>query len=99
MLEAQENSDPDALVTRAHILLHELDRGQGVLILTDMYGATPSNVARKLQGKHIASVSGINIPMLVRVLNYNSLSLEDLAEKAQSGGKEGVIYGHDKKNA
>lgn len=75
---------------RQHIL--SLNTGSGVLILTDMYGATPSNIACTIDDADIAIVSGLNLPMLIRVLNYPSLPLQQLAEKAVTGGKEGVIY-------
>ncbi len=93
VLAAEENIDPDILIRRAKAMLSELDTGDGVLILTDMFGATPSNVASKLTGKKLTCVSGINLPMLVRVLNYKELDLNGLTEKAHSGGIEGVTYG------
>ena len=68
------------------------DQGQGVVILTDMFGGTPSNLAISLleEGK-IEVVAGLNLPMLVRALNYASLPLEDLAHKAETGGRDGVL--------
>lgn len=72
--------------------LEELDEGDGVLVLTDMYGSTPSNVACSLlESENTAVVSGVNLPMLLRVLNYPRLSLQELAEKAISGGQEGIM--------
>lgn len=68
-----------------------LDKGDGVLVLTDMYGATPSNLAQSLHNDRVALVTGLNLPMLIRVMNYPTASLSELAEKAHSGGCDGVI--------
>ena len=66
----------------------EMDEGDGVLIITDIFGSTPSNIATKLQESfpegQINIVTGVNLPMLVRVMNYAHLSLPDLADKACS---------------
>ena len=59
-----------------------LDNGDGVLVLTDMYGATPSNIVCSLSHLNIGIVSGMNMPMLIRIMNYPSLSLLELIEKA-----------------
>jgi PTS system mannose-specific IIA component len=63
------------------------------LILTDIFGGTPSNVAARLliQGK-IEGVSGVNLPMLIRALTYRNESLGTVMEKALSGGTEGVVH-------
>ena len=66
--------------------------GDGVLVLTDLYGSTPSNIACKLRRHgHVRVVSGVNLPMLIRVLNYPDLDLDSLKEKALSGGRDGVL--------
>jgi PTS system mannose-specific IIA component len=77
-------------VSRAH--LRGLDAGDGVLVLTDVYGATPSNVAEKLvvDGVPIRRVSGLNLPMLLRVLNYAEQPLAELAQTAALGGRAGI---------
>jgi PTS system ascorbate-specific IIA component len=68
-----------------------LDQGNGILILTDMFGSTPSNIACAVSEQdNICIVSGLNLPMLIRVLNYPDLSLDKLEQKAITGGKEGV---------
>lgn len=84
--------DTDGMLERAAQQIATLDSGQGVLILTDMYGSTPSNIVGRLQGRHtVRIVSGVNLPMLIRVLNYPRLSLDELATKALSGGRDGVV--------
>ena len=84
--------DPAMLLPQARNLIKELDAGDGVLILSDMYGGTPSNMAAKLvtPGK-IEAVAGINLPMLIRVLTYRDRDLQTIVTKAISGGCEGVM--------
>lgn len=84
--------DPEALLVRAGRLIDELDRGDGVLVLTDIFGATPSNIACRLSRQHnVMVVAGLNLPMLMRVLNYPQLSLAELAARAVDGGRQGVM--------
>ena len=86
------HDDPIALLPRAQALIEQLDQGQGVLVLSDMYGATPCNVCcRLMQPGKLEVVAGVNLPMLVRVLNYRNEALSVLVDKAISGGREGVI--------
>jgi PTS system ascorbate-specific IIA component len=91
-LPISNDSDPDQLRQTASELIQALDEGDGVLVLTDMYGATPSNIACALQqeGK-VAVVAGLNLPMLVRVLNYPRLDLATSAEMAVGGGHIGIM--------
>jgi len=91
-LDVPIGQDSELLTVRAAELVRELDRGDGVLVLTDLYGATPSNIACRLvvTGK-VAVVAGLNLPMLLRVLNYGDERLESLVERAVDGGKRGVF--------
>ncbi len=84
--------DPALLLPQARTLITELDAGDGVLILTDIYGGTPSNLAAKLvaPGK-IEAVAGVSLPMLIRVLTYRDRDLQTIVTKAISGGCEGVM--------
>lgn len=85
------HDDPEAILPRARELVRELDDGHGVLVLTDVLGATPSNMAtRLLQAGRVAGVSGVSLPMLIRALTYRDEALETVVEKAVSGGLEGV---------
>lgn len=74
-------------------MLENLDAGDGVLLLTDAYGSTPSNVAHKLSMSRAqtAAVAGVNLPMLMRVFNSANLSLDALAQAAVEGGQQGVV--------
>lgn len=92
VLPVMADSDPEALIAKARHMVSELDQGDGVLILTDVYGSTPSNIANRLSDcKQVMVVAGINLPMLIRVLNYPRLSLSELVEKAISGGRNGIL--------
>lgn len=91
-LAVDSNSDPDQVYEEASRICAELDHGGGVLVLTDLYGSTPSNISTRLIERHEVNViSGASIPMLLRVLNYPRLGLEELGEKAVSGAHDGVI--------
>ena len=86
------HDEPTTILPQVKALVAELDQGDGVLILSDMYGATPCNVCcRLLEAGRVDVVAGVNLPMLVRVLNYRNEPLPVLVEKAISGGREGVI--------
>lgn len=90
-LSASEDCDPDRVFLEAQNSLRKLDHGDGVLVLTDLYGSTPGNIACRLQQQHnVPVVAGLNLPMLVRLLNYPNLPLDELVEKATSGGRDGV---------
>lgn len=90
-LRVDSQEDPAHAVLRGRRLVRELDDGDGVLVLTDVYGATPSNIAAQiLEPGHVAGLSGVSLPMLVRALTYRNQTLDAVAAKAASGGVEGV---------
>jgi PTS system ascorbate-specific IIA component len=85
-------ADADTLRATARRRARALDDGDGVLVLTDLYGSTPSNIAASLAVDDRARViAGLNPPMLVRVLNYPQDTLASLADKAVSGGNRGIL--------
>lgn len=87
------HDDPNSLLPKAHALVAKLNSGDGVLVLADMYGATPCNIVGKLlQPGLVEGVAGVNLPMLVRTMNYRHEPLMTLVEKAVSGGREGVVH-------
>jgi len=91
-LEVGSNEDPGTVLPAAARAARALDRGGGVLVLSDLYGSTPCNIANKLAGLGVRArcVSGLNLPMLLRVLNYPDKPLDELAEVAASGGRGGI---------
>jgi len=92
-LGVSRDDDPDDLRLRARRLIKQLDAGDGVVVLTDIFGATPGNViARLLEDGRIEGVSGLSLPMLLRVLTSRNGSLRAAVERAMSGGAEGVVH-------
>lgn len=91
--EVPFDSDIDALLPAASAALRRVDEGAGVLLLTDLYGASPSNLAAKLArlGTPVRRVSALNLPMLLRVMNYADLDLDELPAIAAAGARNGVI--------
>ena len=96
-LAVHPDSNPDLLYETASHLCTKLDQGSGVLVLTDLYGSTPSNIATRLTDSHNLSViSGMNIPMLIRILNYPEMNMDALCEKAINGARDGIIVSRRK---
>jgi mannose PTS system EIIA component len=87
------DADPGEVLQRARSLVAQLDDGSGVLVLTDMYGATPGNIAGSLlvDGR-VEGVAGLSLPMLVRVLSGDDRTLAAAVQRALSGGAEGVLH-------
>ncbi|HVJ13321.1 MAG TPA: PTS fructose transporter subunit IIA [Burkholderiales bacterium] len=92
-LSVWRQDDPDDLVLRARELPETLDAGDGVLVITDIFGATPGNVvSRLLEDGRVEGVSGASLPMLLRVLTSRNGSLSSAVKRALSGGAEGVVH-------
>jgi len=96
-LSVWRQDDPDDLVLRARELLDGIGDGDGVLVLTDIFGATPGNVvSRLLQNGRVEGVSGVSLPMLLRVLTGRNGApdgkLGAAVQRAISGGAEGVVH-------
>lgn len=93
-LGVTEQDDPREVFTEARSLVASVDEGEGVLVMTDIFGATPSNIAMKLvEPGRVEGVAGINVPMLLRVLTYRDKSdIQTLVTKAISGGCDGVLH-------
>ncbi len=91
-IDVPYDSNPEQLKSEAFALIGKLNSGDGVLVLTDMYGSTPGNIASALcREEKINVVAGINLPMLVRVLNYAHLDLNGIADSAITGGKKSIM--------
>ncbi|WP_124948846.1 PTS sugar transporter subunit IIA [Sulfuriferula thiophila] len=81
------------MLGEAEQLLVELDQGDGVLLLSDVYGATPCNtMCRLLVPGKVEGIAGVNLPMLMRAITYRQEPLESLVKKAVTGGQEGILY-------
>jgi mannose PTS system EIIA component len=87
------NDDPTDLLPLAQQMVNQLNTGDGVIVLSDMYGASPCNLVVKLiSPNQVEGVAGVNLPMLVRVLNYRDKPIKACLEKAISGGRDGVVH-------
>lgn len=84
---------PDDALASASAVLRKVDSGDGALLLTDLYGASPSRLAQRLAqlGTPVRRVSGLALPMLLRVLNHAECTLDELARVAISGARNGVV--------
>ena len=92
-LKVTAQDDPEAVLAQGRELVKQLDRGSGVLVLADIFGATPGNItARLLCAGKIEGIAGASLPMLLRALTYRESPLATLLEKAMSGGHEGVVH-------
>jgi mannose PTS system EIIA component len=91
-LSVLANDDPTRKEEEARALIAQLDEGQGVLLLSDVFGATPCNIARRLcQPGRVAGVAGVNLPMLLRVAGNSNKPLDELVQRALDGGKECIV--------
>ena len=89
-LSAQD--DPLDLLSLARDLLKLVDRGEGVLVLTDIFGASPANLSLKLlEPGRTEGLAGVNLPMLLRALTYRDKGMETLLTRARDGGRDGVL--------
>ncbi len=91
-IEVLNKSDPDQLKAQASTLVQQLDSGDGVLVLADMYGSTPGNIATAMyQENRVNVLVGINLPMLARIFNYSQLDLNEITDAAITGGQKSII--------
>ncbi len=91
-ISPDDNEPIDLTQTRAESALKALDTGNGLIILTDAYGATPGNLAVTLGGLYSSPViTGLNLPMLLRLMNYPYLPVEILAEKILEAAQDGIL--------
>jgi len=84
--------DPLDALPLARDMLTLVDSGDGVLVLTDIYGATPSNLAMKLlEPGRVEGLAGVNLPMLLRAIAYRDKDMDTLLTRAVAGGRDGVL--------
>lgn len=93
VLSVLAEDDPHLKLVEGQTLIKQLDTGSGVLILADVYGATPSNIGRQLcHAEGVMGVAGVNLPMLLRVVCCTSKTLPELAEIAIEGGRDCIVH-------
>ena len=90
-LDVQPNTPPEETLAQARIMLQQLG-STDVLVLADVFGATPCNVAQKLvDGVHAKLITGVNLPMLLRTVSYRHETLDALVARALIGATQGVM--------
>ncbi len=92
VLSVLAGDDPQMKLAEGKTLIKQLDTGGGVLILADVFGATPSNIGRQLcHAEHVIGVAGLNLPMLLRVVCSPDRPLPEMAQIAVEGGRECIV--------
>lgn len=94
ILPVKKAESPDSILNRAQELIErQLKITNGILILSDIFGATPSNIASQLAipGK-VEVITGLNLPMLIRAISYSKGSLETCVKKSLDGGLSGIVH-------
>jgi mannose PTS system EIIA component len=90
-IDVMPNAPPDETLATAKIALAQLGVTQA-LVLTDIFGATPSNIAHKLvDGVNTKLIAGVNLPMLLRTVTYRHEPLDSMVARAIAGGIQGVM--------
>jgi PTS system ascorbate-specific IIA component len=94
------HEDAKLTLERAVEAAHSINSDKGLIVLTDIMGATPANVASRLAHMkdfdgHVRVIAGVNLPMLMRAIAYRSEPLDSATQKAMHGGQQGIIpIGH-----
>jgi PTS system ascorbate-specific IIA component len=86
------DTDPAICIEKARALVKSLDQTDGVLVLTDIFGATPANIAQQLLSDNVIVLHGLSLPMLFRIFNYPKATLPELLEKAIAAGHDGIMH-------
>lgn len=93
-VEVDPQANPEDVRRAATQLAQGLDSGDGVVIVTDLFGATPSNIAHSLELSGQSSiVHGLNLAMLIRACNYQDCNLDELTDKMVEGGQRSIFSG------
>ena len=91
-LSVLADDDPQHKEKEARARIAQLDTGEGVLLLTDLYGSTPCNIARRLhQPGRVEGVAGLNLPMLLRAVCYHKRPLSEVVRLVLEGGRECIV--------
>ena len=89
-IEIDFDADTEQLIEELENRISTLDLGNGVLVLSDLIGATPCNIASNISHENTVIVTGLNLPMLIRVYNYRQRPLHELARIALEGAQNGI---------
>ena len=98
-IQVSFDADPDALLAQSRHIVKKINKGDGVLVLTDLYGSTPSNIAHKLtdmDNTHV--IAGINLAMVMKAINYAEDSIDILIERTLKAGKNAILATYANEN-
>ena len=87
----QPGDSGEIIVDRLSDAMQAVDSGEGVIILCDMFGGTPSNVSLSLLGDEVEIVTGVNLPMLLKLTTCRSLPLAEVATSIQGHGRDNIM--------
>ena len=90
-IEVPMDADLDTMINNIENKLNKLNLDTGILFITDIYGGTPSNIAQLMATNYDANlISGVNLPMIIRLLNYRDETEQILIQKALAGARKGI---------
>ncbi len=93
ILAVKKTEDSESICERAKELIDKLHPDDGVLLLCDLFGATPCNIAQRLVVKDkVELITGLNLPMLIRAVSYVKTDLRTIIAKAIEGANSGIIH-------
>ncbi|MBI3902132.1 MAG: PTS fructose transporter subunit IIA [Nitrosomonadales bacterium] len=88
-LSVLASDDPQLKEDEARALIAQLDTGEGVLLLSDLFGSTPCNIARRLcQPGRVEGLAGVSLPMLLRAVCHSGKPLQEVMQKALESGRQ-----------
>ncbi len=90
IVSVTSHTAPETLGSELKLKMSQDKNPNGTLVITDLVGSTPSNIASCLCAENTIVLSGLNLPMLIRIMNYPTLPLKELSEKALCGGQKGI---------
>ncbi len=92
-IEVPMDAPTDKIIDQAEHKIKKLITDDGLFFITDIYGSTPSNIAQQLAHNHKAHLlTGVNLPMVIRLLSYRDDTIENLVQKAQDGAHKGIHH-------
>ena len=91
-LDVIPDEDPAAAVQAARELMARINDGSGVLVLTDVFGATPSRIAVQLaEPRRVVVIAGVNLPLLVKALTNRKGPIEDMADELMTRARDAIV--------
>lgn len=92
-IEVPMDAPTDQIIIQAKKKISELFIDDGLFIITDIFGSTPSNIAQRIANDYKTHLlTGVNLPMIIRLLNYRNDSAEELLQKALDGAHNGIRH-------